>query len=198
MKKQIIVIHGGDSYKSNEDFLAALKNWEVTKESFFPKFDWKGNLQSKLGEEYEVLAPRMPNKQNAKYDEWRIWFEKMFPFLRDGVILVGHSMGGLFLAKYLSENIFPKKIKTILLVAPVFRDTEEAANFPITDNLERVWSQCQNIHLFYSEDDPLVPVAEAKEYQKAWPDAKKHVFTDRGNFNQENFPEIVEEIRMLA
>jgi len=198
MKKQIIVIHGGDSYKTSEDYLAALKNWEVTKESFFPKFDWKSNLQSKLGEEYEVLAPRMPNKQNAKYEEWKIWFEKIFPFLEGGVILVGHSMGGLFLAKYLSENTFPKKIKTIFLIAPVYRDTEEAANFPITSNLEKVWSQCQNIHIFQSEDDPLVSMAETEEYKKAWPGAKMHSFQDRGHFRQENFPEIVEEIKKIG
>jgi hypothetical protein len=195
MKKQIVVIHGGDSFETREKFLDALKNWEVTKESFLPKAGWKSNLQSDLGEEYEVLSPRMPNKQNAKYDEWKIWFERMSPFLENGVILIGHSMGGLFLAKYLSENKFPKKISAFFLVAAPHRSTEDIASFPVTSDLKRVWEQCQNIHIFQSEDDPLVPFAEAEEYKKAWPEAKMHVFTDRGHFNQETFPELAREIK---
>ena len=195
MKKQVIVIHGGDSYETREKFLDALKNWEVTKESFVPKSDWKSILQKDLGEEYEILAPRMPNKQNAKYDEWKIWFEKMLPFVQDGVIFVGHSMGGLFLAKYLSENSFPKKINAFFLVAPPYRNTDDIDNFPIIGDLQRVWEQCPNIHIFQSEDDPLVSMNEAEEYKKAWPEAKMHIFQDRGHFNQENFPEIVEELK---
>jgi uncharacterized protein len=195
MKKQIIVVHGGDSYETREKFLDALKNWEVTRESFLPKLGWKGNLQNDLGQDYEVLSPRMPNKQNAKYDEWTAWFEKMLPFVRDGVILVGHSMGGLFLAKYLSENKFPKKISAFFLVAPPYRDTEDIDNFPIIADLQKVWEQCQSIHIFQSEDDPLVAMSEAEKYQKAWPGAKMHIFTNRGHFNQEDFPELVEEIK---
>lgn len=195
MKKQVIVVHGGDSFETREKFLESLKNWEVSLESFLPKSDWKNNLQKDLGEEYEVLSPRMPNKQNARYNEWKIWFERMLPFVANDVILVGHSMGGLFLAKYLSENKFPKKISALFLVAPPYRNTQDIANFPITDDLQKVWDQCQNIHLFYSKDDPLVAITEVKEYQKAWPEAKLHIFTDRGHFNQEDFPELVEEIK---
>jgi predicted alpha/beta hydrolase family esterase len=195
MQKQIVVIHGGDSYETREKFLDMLKNWKVTKESFLPKADWKSFLQKDLGDGYEILSPRMPNKQNAKYDEWKIWFEKMLPFITDRVILIGHSMGGLFLAKYLSENKSLKKISALFLVAPPYRDTEDIANFPITDDLQKVWEQCQNIHIFQSEDDPLVPMSEAGEYQKAWPGAKMDIFADRGHFNQEDFPELVEEIK---
>jgi len=198
MKKQIIVIHGGDLYETQENFLDTLKNWEVTKELFLPKSDWKSHLQKDLGDEYEILSPRMPNKQNAKYNEWKIWFEKMLPFITDSVILVGHSMGGLFLAKYLSENKFPKKISAFFLVAPPYRDTDDIANFPIVTDLQKVWEQCQNIHIFQSEDDPLVPMSEAEEYQKTWPGAKMHIFTDRGHFNQENFPELVDEIKKVS
>lgn len=104
-------------------------------------------------------------------------------------------MGGLFFAKYLSENIFPKKIGAIFLVAAPHRDLEDNANFPITDDLQKAWKQCQNIHIFQREDDPLVAMSEAEEYKKAWPEAKMHIFTDRGHFLQESFPELVEEIR---
>ena len=61
--------------------------------------------------------PSMPNKQNAAYDEWSIWFEKYFAYLKDDVILIGWSLGGMFLAKYLSDKPFPVKIKSLFLLA---------------------------------------------------------------------------------
>jgi len=198
MKKQIVVIHGGDSYETREKFLEALRNKKVTIEAFFPKSDWKSFLQPALGEKYEVLSPRMPNRQNAKYDEWKSWLERMLSFLQDDVILIGHSLGGLFLAKYLSENVPPKKISVFFLVAPPYRNVDDIANFPLTNDLQKVWEQCRNIHIFQSEDDPFVPLAEAEEYKKAWPEAKMHIFTDRGHFNQEDFPELVEEIKKVS
>ena len=197
MKKQTIVIHGGDSFETYEKFLESLKNWEVSLESFLPKYDWKSSLQKLLGDGYEVLSPRMPNSQNAKYAEWKIWFERIIPFLHDGVILIGHSLGGLFLAKYLSENIYPKKISAIFIVAAPHNSTEDCGDFQPVDHPEKVWKQCQNIHIFQSEDDPIIPMSEAEEYGIAWPDAKMHVFPDRGHFNQETFQELVEEINGL-
>jgi predicted alpha/beta hydrolase family esterase len=195
MKKQVIIIHGGDSFAAYEEFLDSLKNWEVSLESFLPKCDWKSVLQSKLGEEYEILSPRMPNKQNAKYEEWKIWFERMTPFIQDGVILIGHSLGGLFLAKYLSENNFSKKIEALFLIAAPHSQTQDISSFALEADLQKVAEQCRNIHLYQSQDDAVVPENEAERYKKAWPEAQLHIFQDRGHFNQENFPEIVEEIK---
>lgn len=197
MKQQVVIIHGGDSFDTYEKFLDSLKNWEVKKEKFLPKSDWKSNLQQRLGEDFEVLAPRMPNKQNAKYEEWKIWFERMIPFVEEKVIFVGHSLGGMFLARYLSENTFPKKIAGLFLVAAAHNQTEDVVDFKLGNDLKKVWDQCQNIHLFQSKDDPLVPASEAEEYQKAWPGAKMHIFEDRGHFNQEEFPELAREIKLI-
>lgn len=62
----------------------------------------------------------MPNGNNAQYIEWKIWFERLLPFLNDGVILIGHSLGGIFLAKYLSENNFSIKVRAAILIAAPF------------------------------------------------------------------------------
>lgn len=197
MKKQIIVIHGGDSYSSKSEFLRALQGKRVTKESFSPKYDWKSFLFRDLGEGFEVLSPRMPNKQNAKYEEWKIWFEKMFQFIENGVILIGHSMGGLFLVKYLSENNFPKKISALFLIATPYDLEGHVQEFRLGGDLQKVWEKCQNIHIFHSNDDPIIPINEANIYKKIWTGSVLHLLIGRGHFNQENFPEIMEEIRKI-
>jgi uncharacterized protein len=198
MKKQIVVIHGGWSFDQYEDYISFLRNRELSLDYFIYKKGWKSGMATELGEDFEILVPHMPNKQNAKYEEWKIWFERMSPFLQDDVIFVGHSLGGLFFAKYLSENIYPKKVGSIFLVAAPHNKTEGCGNFQLTGDLQKVWEQCPNIHIFQSKDDPLVAMTEAEEYQKAWLGAKMHIFAGRGHFNQETFPELAEEIKKLG
>ena len=109
MKKQVIVIHGGDTFSTYEEFILFLKDFKIDLNRFRGK-DWKSTLQDALGVEYDVLCPQMPNKQNAKYSEWKLWFDKIIPLLNDNIILVGHSVGGIFLVKYLAEENISKNV----------------------------------------------------------------------------------------
>lgn len=197
--KQVVVIHGGDSFKTHEDYIQFLKEKEVTLDYFKKSPGWKGSLQADLGSEYEVLQPQMPCKQNAKYLEWRIWFEKLIPFLNDGVILVGHSLGASFLTRYLSEQTFPKKISATLLIAGAYSlEVEEMSEeFIAPNSLTLFEKQGGKIFLYHSKDDPVVPFSELAKYQSALPGATARIFDDRQHFNQETFPELVADITSL-
>ncbi|MFA7243762.1 MAG: alpha/beta fold hydrolase [Patescibacteria group bacterium] len=197
-KKQVVVMHGGDSFKTYEDYLNSLKTWEVRPEKFKTRYDWKISLQSVLGDDFEVFNPQMPNKYDAKYKEWKIWFERMFPFLNDDVVLIGHSLGGMFLAKYLAENDFPKKIKSLHLVAPPHNNTADCEDFRLPDSLSNIEKQAKNIFLYQSKDDPIVPYSELAVFEKQLPSAKSQVFEDRGHFNQDEFPELIGDIKSHA
>lgn len=120
-KTQIILIHGGQTFKNHRDYLNFLKNLEVSIEK---KVKWSGKyLDKKLGNDFDIIKPRMPLGLNAKYEDWKIYFERYFPLLKDNIILIGNSLGGIFLAKYLSENKFPKKILSVYLIAAPFDNT---------------------------------------------------------------------------
>ena len=203
-KKQVIVIHGGDFFDSRAEFVASLQKEKITKEDLLGKSAkrWKDNLLEDLGSEYEVLAPEMPNPHDAKYAEWKIWFEKVIPFMEKEVILVGHSLGGIFLARYLSENRFPSKIKGLFLVAaPYFTPGKNGMNanagFTVPKTLKKIEASAESIVLYHSEDDPIVKVSHVKRYAKALSKARQIVFKDRGHFRQERFPEVIEAIRNL-
>lgn len=195
MKKQIVVIHGGEAFSTYEEYLTFLRNEEVTLEDLSRK-GWKSTLSERLGEGYDILAPRMPNALNAKYLEWKIYFEKFFPFIRDGVILVGHSLGGSFLAKFLAEEMFPKKIQAMFLIAaPYDLDSERSlVEFVPPASLKLLEEQGGQLFLYHSEDDPVVAFAECEKYRRALPTAQVRTFTDRGHFLQEEFPELIADI----
>lgn len=197
MKKQIVVIHGGHPFDPEKNFLDTIKGLTLTVDDFKNRKSWRNSLADDLGQEFEVFVPTMPNKETARYEEWRIWFEKMLPFLNEEVLLVGHSLGGLFLAKYLSEGIFPKKIKALILVAAPSKSGKHNRNenFWFTGSVSKLDEQVKNIFLFYSKDDKIVPFSDAELYKAELPNAKIFSFEDKGHFRLEAFPELVELIK---
>ncbi len=107
--KQILVLHGGDSFGTEEEYISFLKNFEIENLDYFKSKRWKENLQADLGPDFEVIASRMPNAFNARYEEWKIWFEKILPLMDDRCVLLGHSLGGTFLAKTIEKRISYQK-----------------------------------------------------------------------------------------
>ena len=199
MKKQVVIIHGGDAYTSYERYIESLKGEELDIQDLRQDNNmWRRTLGSNLGPDFEVIAPKMPCQQNAKYAEWKIWFDKLVPQLNDEVILIGHSLGGIFLAKYLSENKFPKKIRATFLVAPPYDDGTDGdpiADFSLTERLNLFAEQGGEIRIYHSSDDQIVDDSDLKAYQKALPMAKPVLFSDKGHFIIKEFPEIVKDIR---
>ena len=173
MKKQVIVIHGGSVFKTYKDYMASLKSLKVDLERY-RKIGWKDSLRKELGNRFDVLLPKMPNAMNSNYSEWEILFKKIACLLNDNVILIGHSLGGVFLAKYLSENKFPKKILASILIAPPYDEKdikEPVCDFVISNNLDKFKKQGGKIFIYQSEDDPVVPYVDLGKYQKALPNA---------------------------
>lgn len=198
MKKQIVIIHGGYTFGTYEEYLDFLKKYQIDIERYkTKKDDWKPWLRDELGDDYEVILPVMPNKTNAQYEEWKLWMDKLVPFLIDDVILIGRSMGGSFIAKYLSENKFSKKIKAVFLVSAMFDyddDGNSLQTFSLPENLDL---QTDKIYLYHSKDDAIVPFRSMDKFKSKLPNAVTRVFEDRGHINQETFPELVEDIKGL-
>ena len=198
MPQQILVIHGGDAFDSYEEYL---RNLEL-KMAYLDRMKvggWKMELQKNLGEGFDVYSPTMPNAANAKYAEWKIWFEKIIPLLNDDLILVGHSLGGIFLAKYLSENQIARRVRATFLVAAPFNTPTDhpLADFVLLENLAGLRKQGGDIFLYHSIDDVVVPFSNAQSYMSDLSDATLRSFTDRGHFNDDRLLEIEKDIQSV-
>lgn len=179
---------------TREAYLEAIKGWKLTLEDI-SQTSWKKRLAQDLPG-FDVYAPEMPNKLNARYEEWKIWFDKLVPHMTDGVVLIGHSLGGIFLAKYLAENQIGKIIASVHLVAAPFYPSEReySADFGLPPSLQRFANQVEHIFLYFSRDDKFVDFSDSARYLAALPTAQLVVFADRAHFNQASFPELVHNI----
>jgi len=190
--KQVLIIHGGDSWTSYEKYLENLKNSPIDYERLKLQKKWKPWIAEQMPE-VDVLLPTFPNGSNAVYEEWRIYFEKLQPFFGDNVQLVGHSLGAMFLAKYLHEAPLPQKVRRLILISGVYNeDFEGDEGSFLVNNASGLEKSAREIHLFHSEDDPVVPFTELAKFQADLPDAITHTFTDRGHFIGETFSELLE------
>lgn len=199
-KTQILYIYGGNTHKTRKNYLHYLKTRKIY---FFTgeRPSWHSSIfDKKLGKEFEVIRPRMPLQDNAKYIEWKIHFERYFPFLRDNLILIGESLGAVFLAKYLSENKFPKKLLSVYLIGAPFENSlpgeDLVGGFKLKSDLSLIEKNCKNTTLMFSKKDDVVPVEHAKKYREKLKNAKIIVYDHiNGHFKISKFPELLRMIR---
>jgi predicted alpha/beta hydrolase family esterase len=141
----------------------------------------------------------MPCRDNARYEEWIITFENYIPKLSDQVILIGLSLGGTFLAKYLSENQFPKEIVSAYLIGTPYDDDligeELAGGFNIDSDLSLLEENCNKLTLMFSEDDDVVPVRHADKFRRTLSEPEIITYESKdGHFQVKELPELIEKI----
>lgn len=195
--KQLIFIRGGEAFDSQDQYYAFLQSFEYN-----PFDTWTSRRQRLMRElEWKVqcISPDMPCKQNATYRARKIRFEKLFPYLTDDVILVGYSLGGRFLSKYLAENTFPIRVSQLHLVATPLDaegvEGEGAADFDFDkQNLVNIAGQVADIHIYYSQDDDIVPAHHLETFKTYLPWVKQTLFSDRWHFFVSEFPELLANI----
>ena len=187
---QIVIIHGGDSFSSYDKYLKDLKNRQLDVDQLRPNKRWKDTVIAAFPGA-DILIPTMPNSANAQYDEWVIWFEKIIPYFSDDVRLIGHSLGAMFLAKYLHENPLKKPVHQLILLAAGYSDsTEDYGSFMIT-SAKGIEKSADEVHLLHSRDDFIVPYSELAKFEADIPTAHVHRFDNKNHFLDPDFPELI-------
>lgn len=140
-------------------------------------------------------TPEMPVPYNPEYNAWKKMFER-FPINED-TTLIGHSCGGGFIVKYLSEN--DVHVGKVVLVAPwidpdKFLDTG-MFDFNIDPNIV---SKTKGITIFSSTNDMSEVQDSVAIIKEKVNDIKIVEFKDYGHFcysdmNTQEFPELLDE-----
>lgn len=198
--KQILFIHGGTLAKDNQELLETMSKWDINP---FKERKRRRDTLYKHFPDFTFIKPDMPNKELANYALWKMWFEKHIPFLDpEELIIIGHSLGGMFLTKYFAENSFPLPVAQLHLVAPVLdqEGLNEGDNYLwdfayAEQDIAKIAGKAQHICVWASKDDDSVPYTHGVRIHQQIAGAELFLFEDKGHFRQEEFPELVTTIR---
>ncbi len=175
---RIVLVHG---YKSS------------SKGQFFP---WLKDELRRKG--HEVVALDFPNPEMPESEEWfKLLSDEICPLTEDD-ILVGHSLGGAMLLRFLDNaeaRTLPKGVVTV--GAPWFINHEQLRSFfPMDFDYEVIMWKAKLFTVIHSKDDKVVPFDHAEKYQKMLHANLVETQSD-GHFQGEQYPVILEEIQKI-
>lgn len=170
MKKQVLFIQGGGEGAYAEDEALAVA------------------LQRALGAEYGVIYPHMPDEADPQYEPWAAQIAVEHGALGDDAILVGHSVGGTVLLRYLSEAKLEKPIAGIFVIAaPAWGAEEWQADLPPGVPL----------FLYHGRDDEFVPFAHLAQLAQKFPQAAVRAVDGCGHQFNNNLSAVARDIKGL-
>ncbi len=168
MKKRAIIIHG---YTGHPE-----KNW----------FPWlKRELETKG---FEVSVPAMPHANAPQLSEWLPTLQSVISEPDEETYLIGHSLGGITILRYLETMKENQKIGGALLVAGFSRPIHftELNNFFGTPlDYEKCRRSARSIVCINSDNDEHVPLEDG-EIMRDKLSAKLIVVPNAGHLNQKS------------
>lgn len=180
MTKHVLFIHGAGDGAFEEDGLLV------------------ASLENALGNGFQAHYPRMPEEYSATYADWRASLERELSFRADEVVLVGHSVGGSVLMKYLSEQQLDRRISSLFLLATPFWGADEFWKWDeaqLSEDVAAKLTRIPRIFLYHSRDDESVPFAHFALYAARLPQATVREYDARGHQFQNDLTEVAEDIR---
>ena len=153
MNKRAIFIHGWEGY---------------------PEEGWRPWLKKELEKRgFEVINPAMPDTIKPLEDKWVSHLAKIIGVPGRQTYLVGHSLGGITILRYLEALKEAQKIGGAILVASFGGDLEyegykgELKSFFQTSvNWEKVKKHCSKFVAIHSTDDPWVSSKNLKLFEE--------------------------------
>jgi predicted alpha/beta hydrolase family esterase len=178
MRRRVLFIHGGGEGAYEEDKKLAT------------------SLGGALGATYDVRCPKMPDEDSPEYGAWRDRIAGELAALHGEVFLVGHSLGGSILLKYLCEEEAAKPVAGLFLVAAPFWGAEdwEVDEYAVREDFASKLPPELPVFLYYGRDDEVVPFAHLALYADKLPRATVRELDGRGHQFGEDLSEVARDI----
>jgi predicted alpha/beta hydrolase family esterase len=157
-------------------------------------------LKAALGPGYAVKHPVMPAPDKPDYDTWKVVIGKELAKLENGSVLIGHSLGGSLLLKYLSEEQCSRKFSALFMVAAPFWGLPKwnRAEFILEKGFSRKVTQPGKIFVYHTKDDKIVSDEHVARYTKTIPHATFRTVDGYGHtFAAKACPELIKDIQAL-
>lgn len=158
------------------------------------------SLARRLGGQYEVRYPFMPNEAAPEYINWKTAILEELRALDDEAFVVAHSVGGAVVVRLLAEAGPPKALAGLFLVAAPYIGVGGwvIGGFETPADLEARLPQTLAIYLYHGTSDALVPLGHLQLYTKVLPRAYPRCLRDRDHQLNGDLSEVVQDIRAIA
>lgn len=161
-----------------------------------------GSLARHLGDGFSVDVPRLPEDDPDDGHWLRAIGEAIGEAIvrtSGPVVLVGHSVGGYLLLKYLSTSRPTTPIAAICVIAAPFPGADPAwtfEGFDLPEEVGRLLPSDARVLLYAGEDDETVPFAHRDLYAAAIPQALTRT-TSGGHQLGNDLAVVADDIRAL-
>lgn len=160
------------------------------------------SLQHALGPGFEIRYPVIQDDGEASYHQWRTLIDEELTGMSGPVIMVGHSVGGSVLAKWLSDGYGAREIGGVFLIASPFwggdgwryegyEELELPAGFAAKP------SQELPIYLYHCRDDATVPFEHLSLFAQVMPQATVRALDDGGHQLGDDISVVARDITAL-
>lgn len=177
MKQQVLFVHSAGPQGPGEGSSAIV-----------------AGLRKALGAGYDLRSPIMPDPDDPAYAPWKKRVEAEFEGLDDSALLIGHSLGGSVLLKWLSERKHQRAVAGLFLVATPFWGPQ-MQEFVLQEDFAGGLSAVPKVFLYHSRDDDVVPFAHLGRYARALPQATLRELDGHGHLFENVCDELVEDLR---
>ncbi len=157
------------------------------------------SLRRELGAGYEIYYPRMPNEDEPSYASWKPALQSSFEKLRDGAVLVAHSLGAPMLLKLLSEQQSQLKLAAIFLISAPFvgEGGWPPDELQLPSKLGAHLPSDVPIHFYQGLADETAPPSHVDLYARAVPQAHIHRLKGRDHQLNNDLSEVAAAISAL-
>jgi predicted alpha/beta hydrolase family esterase len=160
------------------------------------------SLQQELGAEYKVRYPKMPDGENAPYEQWKREIQTEISARPEPVILVGHSVGASHLAKILTEIEVADRVTAIfLLEAPFWGGDgwhyEGHEELEVPKESATKFPKEIPLFLYHTRDDETVPFDHLALYARLLPHATVREIDKGGHQLNNDLSIVANEIKKL-
>ncbi|WP_419392653.1 alpha/beta hydrolase [Cytobacillus praedii] len=157
-------------------------------------------LEKSLRNTYHFVCPKMPAPENPEYERWKKQLEKELNRLNGEVLLIGHSLGGSVLLKYLSDESCTLPISGLFIIASPYWGLDEnwqLKDFILQNNFEEHLPAIPNLFLYHSCNEEIVPFTHHKIYAEKLPHATARELEGKEHLFLNGLPVLVNDIEGL-
>lgn len=156
-------------------------------------------LSASLGKGFRLHNPPLPDTENHRYMAWKMALQSALPVGGNKAALVGHSLGGSVIVKYLSEGLCQMPIAGLFLVAAPFWGLRgwSVDEFKLQHDFQAKLPVIDNIFIYHSCNDKWVPYSHGEAYAKALPGSVLRSIDGNDHEFSSGLPVLVNDIQKI-